>query len=153
MAALAAAWVGVGFLSLIVQGWWADAEADRLEQESFTFYKTTFPNESQPVSIDQLRRRMASKLGQSGAQGESAGSAFIGLTSQFANVAKAEHSVLSMSYTEQRQELNVEILLKNYEELDAYKTQLSAQGIEVETTNAEQEARGIRSRMRVRYAG
>lgn len=153
VAALAAAWIGVGFLSMVVQGWWAASEADRLEQASFDFYKTTFPNESQPVSIDQLRRRMAAKLGRSGTGGEPVESAFIGLTSQFANVAKPDHSVLSLSYTEQRQELNVEVLLKNYDELDAFKTQLSAQGIEVETTNAEQETRGIRSRMRVRYAG
>ncbi|NKB97845.1 MAG: hypothetical protein GKR90_05020 [Pseudomonadales bacterium] len=151
--ALAAGWLVVGFVSLVVQGWWASSEAERLERLSFDFYKQTFPRESQPVSIDQLRRRMASKLGQASPGAEGSESAFIGLTAQFANVAKAEHSVLSMSYTEQRRELNVEILLKNYDELDAYKTQLAAQGIEVETTNAEQETRGVRTRMRVRYAG
>ncbi len=151
--ALAAGWLVLGFISLVVQGWWANSEANRLEQLSFDFYNQTFPRESQPVSIDQLRRRMASKLGQGSPGTDGVKSAFLGLTAQFAKVAKAEHSVLSISYTEQRRELNIEILLNNYDELDAYKTQLATQGIEVETTNAEQETRGIRSRMRVRYAG
>lgn len=152
VAALAAVWVIVGFLSIVVQGWWASSEADRLEADSFAFYKETFPRESQPVSVDQLRRRMESKLGQK-SSGDGASSAFIDLTAHFSNVSKPNHEVLSISYTEQRRELNIEVMLRNYDELDAYKSELASRGIEVETTSAEQEARGIRSRMRVRYAG
>ena len=152
VAALAAVWVIVGFLSIVVQGWWASSEADRLEADSFAFYKETFPRESQPVSVDQLRRRMESKLGQKSSS-DGASSAFIDLTAHFSNVSKPNHEVLSISYTEQRRELNIEVMLRNYDELDAYKSELASRGIEVETTSAEQEARGIRSRMRVRYAG
>ena len=153
VAALAAVWVIVGFLSIVVQGWWASSEADRLEADSFAFYKETFPRESQPVSVDQLRRRMSSKLGQSVSGDNNGSGAFIDLAAHFSNVSKPNHEVLSISYTEQRRELNIEVLLRNYDELDAYKSELSARGIEVETSSAEQEARGIRSRMRVRYAG
>ena len=153
VAALAAVWVIVGFLSIVIQGWWASSEADRLEADSFAFYKSTFPRESQPVSVDQLRRRMESKLGQKSSGETSPSGAFIDLTAHFSNVSKPNHEVLSISYTEQRQELNIEVLLRNYDELDSYKSELASRGIEVETTSAEQEARGIRSRMRVRYAG
>ena len=64
VAALAAGWVIIAFVGMAVQGYWAEREADRLEGESFAFYEGLFPRESQPVTPDQLRRRMASKLGQ-----------------------------------------------------------------------------------------
>ncbi|MEE2785420.1 MAG: type II secretion system protein GspL [Pseudomonadota bacterium] len=151
VAGLAAAWALIGFVSLLVQGWWASSEAGRLEAEIFAFYERVFPEESQPVSVDQLRRRMTTKLGASTASGD-LNSEFIGLMAHFAKTAKPGHDLLSLSYTEQRRELTVEVLLKDYNELDIYKQTLVDKGIEVETTSAEQEERGIRSRMRFRYA-
>ena len=114
---------------MVIQGWWASSEADRLEAESYALYKAAFPGESQPRSLDQLRRRMRAKLGQSGGDGAST---FVGLTAQFANVIDNTSLVNSLSYTEQRQELTVEIMLKSYADLDVIKEKLASAGVAVE---------------------
>jgi len=150
--ALAAVWLVVAFLGMVVQGLWAGAEADRLEAESYAFYKEAFPRESQPRSLDQLRRRMRAKLGQSGGAGDTDGSVFVGLTAHFANVIDDAGIVDSLSYTEQRQELTVEVMLDSYADLDVIKEKLASAGVEVEVVSAEQEESGARSRLRVRYA-
>jgi general secretion pathway protein L len=150
VAALAALWLVIAFVGLLAQGWWASSEADRLEQESFAFYKATFPKESQPSSLDQLRRRMRAKLGTAAGEGES--SDFVGLTAQFANVIDTNSQVESLSYTDQRRELTVEVMLKSYADLDVIKDKLANSGVAVEVVSAEQVEAGARSRLRVRYA-
>ncbi len=146
---LATIWVLVAFLGMAAQAWWSGSEADRLADESFAFYKSMFPTESQPVGIDQLRRRMAAKLGQQGNASEA--SAFVGLTAHFANVVAAEHRVDSLSYVDQRREVTVEVILASYDDLETIKGKLSAAGVSVDVTSAEEEQGGVRSRMRVRY--
>jgi type II secretion system protein L len=147
---LAAIWLVIAFLGMVAQGYWAEGQADQLETDSFAFYKNVFPRESQPVSVDQLRRRMASKLGKKSTGGTE--SAFVGLVSQFASVLGPNHLVSSISYAEQRRELNIEVLLKDYDEIDSLKEKLASSGVIMEPTNAEQEDNQVRSRMKLRYA-
>ena len=146
---LAAAWLVVAFLGMVVQGYWSQGEADQLEADSFAFYQKVFPRESQPVSVDQLRRRMASKLGKKSTGGNE--SAFVGLLSQFANALDPAHLVSSISYAEQRRELNIEVLLKEYDEIDTLKEKLASNGVTMEPTNAEKVDNQVRSRMKLRY--
>ena len=148
--ALATLWLVIAFVGLVAQGWWSSAAADRLEAESFAFYKSAFPRESQPNTVDQLRRRMRAKLGQKDEGGE--GSAFVGLTAQFANVIDSNSRVASLSYTDQRKELTVEVMLDSYADLDVIKDKLAGAGVAVEVVSAEQVDAGARSRLRVRYA-
>ena len=147
--ALAAAWVVIGFLGLVIRGYWAQSQADVLEEDSFAFYNELFPKESQPVTVNQLRRRMTSKLGGKTSAGET--SAFVGLTAQVANALQGQGSVMSLSYTEQRRELNVEVMLNGYEDIDTLKQKLSTQGVQLENTTAQQVEQGVRSQMRVRF--
>jgi general secretion pathway protein L len=149
VATLAAAWLVIAFVAMLSQGWWASVQADRLQAESFAFYKTVFPRESQPTGIDQLRRRMSAKLGQKANTGEA--SAFVGLAAHFANVIDDSSRVDSMSYTEQRRELTVEVMLNSYDDLETIKGKLSRAGVAVDVASAEQEAGRVRSRLRVRY--
>lgn len=151
VALLAAAWAAIAFVGLIAQGWWASSEADRLEGEGFAFYKRVFPRESQPVGIEQLRRRMAAKLGQQVDDIGAAG-AFVGLLAQFSNVLDAGAAVSSINYAGQREELTVEVMLDSYDDLETIKTELAQSGVGLEVASAEQEERGVRSRLRVRYA-
>lgn len=149
VAALAAIWVVVAFVGMVAQGWWASTQAERLQQDSFAFYKDAFPQESQPNTVDQLRRRMRAKLGQS--NGSDNSNTFVGLTAQFANVMTSSGRVDSLSYTEQREELTVEVLLDGYEELESLKDKLAKAGIALEVVSSEAEAAGARSRLRMRY--
>ncbi len=148
--ALAALWLVVAFLGMLGQAWWAGNQAQQLEADSFALYKTIFPNESQPVSPEQLRRRMAAKVGEK-ISGE-AGSAFVDLVANFANVLDNSGKVMSISYTEHRRELSVEVKLANYDQLDVIKSKLAGVGIAIDVTSAEEEGTQIRSRLRVRYA-
>ncbi len=149
VATLAAAWLVIAFVAMLSQGWWASVQADKLQAESFAFYKNVFPRESQPTGIDQLRRRMSAKLGQKANSGET--SAFVGLAAHFANVIDDSSRVNSMSYTEQRRELTVEVMLNSYDDLETIKGKLASAGVAVDVASAEQEAGRVRSRLRVRY--
>lgn len=149
VAALAAVWLLLAFIGLVVQGWWASSEADRLQEDSFALYKTLFPRESQPVSIDQLRRRMSAKLGQKASDGEA--SAFVGLTAHFANAVGQDSRVQSLNYSGQREELTVEVMLASFEASESLKAKLQQAGIDAESTNLEREGDRVRSRMRLRF--
>ena len=139
----------LAFVGLIVQGWWASSEADRLQADSFALYKTLFPRESQPVSIDQLRRRMSAKLGQRASNGDA--SAFVGLTAHFANAVGADSRVQSLNYSGQREELTVEVMLASFQASDSLKAKLESEGIEAESTSLEREGDRVRSRLRLRF--
>ena len=93
---------------------------------------------------------MASKLGRT-VSDENGQSPFIGLSAELANALKPDQRMTSLSYASQREELNVELLLRDYAEIDTLKSTLAARGVTLEATNSEQEERGVRSRMRVRY--
>ncbi|MCR9258176.1 MAG: type II secretion system protein GspL [Pseudomonadaceae bacterium] len=146
---LAAVWLLVAFVGMVAQGFWASTQADRLQEESFAFYKNAFPRESQPNTVDQLRRRMRAKLGQSNSAEEN--SAFVGLTAQFANVMTSSGRVDSLSYTQQREELTVEVLLDSFDDLESLKGKLAQAGIALEVVSSESEDAGARSRLRMRY--
>ncbi len=148
--ALAAVWIVIGFLGLVVQGWWAGSEADRLQAESFALYKELFPRESQPVGIDQLRRRMGAKIGQKTTDGGA--SAFVGLTAHFANAADANSRVQSMNYQGQREELTVEVMLASFQASEELQKKLGSAGIDAESTSLERDGDQVRSRMRLRFA-
>ena len=148
--ALVAGWILIAFVGMLVQGWWASQEADRLTADSFAFYESVFRNESQPVSIEQLRRRVNAKLGRTqnaGAGGQT--SDFIGLMAHLANTIDGDSAVMSANY--QREELSVEVMLPSYDDLDPVKNELANVGVEVNVTSAEQDGQQVRSRMRLKF--
>ena len=93
---------------------------------------------------------MAAKLGQQTTSGEA--SDFMGLVAAMADALAASDQVTSLSYAEQRRELNVEVLLNNYDQIDTLKETLAKAGVAMDTANAEQEGGKVRSRLKVRYA-
>ena len=148
--AIAAVWALVGFLGLIVQGWRANSEADRLEAEGLAFYQQIFPQErNQPSSLAQLQRNVNAKLRRS-PSGERS-SDFVGLTAQFSNAIKPTDLVQSLNFTDQRGEVTVEVMLDTYDDLETIKSKLGSSGVVVEVASAEQEEKKVRSRLRMRY--
>ena len=150
IAALAALWLVIAFLGLVVRGFWAEREADRLETASFEFYGELFPRESQPVNLDQVRRRMASKLGRSVA-GEGSAGAFLTLVDGLSRALNDKHVVENISYSDARGELNVEVLLDGYPDIENIKEALSRNGVNMTPVSAEQVPEGVRSRMRLGF--
>ena len=93
---------------------------------------------------------MAAKLGQQGSA-DGGDSAFVGLLAQFSNVLDERADVASINYAGQREELTVEVMLGSYDELETIKNKLAENGVGLEVASAEQETRGVRSRLRVTY--
>ena len=58
-------------------------------------------------------------------------------------------SILSLTYTQTRDELAADLLLKDYDELERLKQRLSQIGVQVEITSAEQQDSGVRARIRL----
>lgn len=151
VASLAAGWVTIAFLGMVVEALWSSSEADRLEQDSLALYTQFSPREAQPSGIDALRRSVASKLGKQAIPGQTnEAGGFVQLTSHFANVLDLQSQVTSLRYQARNDEITVEVMLKDYEELEVIRSKLADQGVSVEVANAEEEGGKVRSRLRVK---
>jgi general secretion pathway protein L len=151
VASLAAGWVAIAFLGMVVEALWSSSEADRLEQDSLALYTQFSPREAQPSGIDALRRSVASKLGKQAIPGQTnEAGGFVQLTSHFANVLDLQSQVTSLRYQARNDEITVEVMLKDYEELEVIRSKLADQGVSVEVANAEEEGGKVRSRLRVK---
>lgn len=142
VASLAGIWVLVGFISMIAQGFWAGSRASALEASSEDLYRELFPAEQRIVNV---RRQMQQKLGQS-AGGSAGFTTFLGWLAQGVDRTTG---VLSLTYTDARDELAADLLLGNYDELEKLKQKLAQMDVRVEITSAEQQSGGVRARIRL----
>ena len=143
VAAVLALWVIVGWITMVAEGFWASSQADDLQAQSEALYRDIFPAEQRIVNV---RRQMRQKLGQR----TSAGSH--GFTRYLASLAQGVDrsvSILSLTYTQTRDELAADLLLRNYDELERLKQRLAQLGVNVEITSAEQQDSGVRARVRL----
>lgn len=144
VAALAAAWAGVGILSIVAEGLWASSQADRLQAESEALYKDIFPGERQ---ITNVRRQMQAKLGvRAGGDGP-------GFTEYLAELAAAlgqGATVTGLNYNDARDELGADLIVRSYEDADSLKTAIEGRGLNAGITSVEQQQEGgVRVRLRV----
>lgn len=144
---LAACWLGLAFVSMVAQGWWASQRASDLEDQSLALYRDIFPDDKR-VTGSTVRRRAASKLGEAGSGEGAAG--FLELLGVVA--AKLDESVTlqRVSFNGNKGELGMDVLLQSYDQLERVKDTLVQQGLVVDITGAEQEqAGGVRAFMRL----
>jgi len=144
VAALAGIWLVVGMVGLITQGFWASVQADDLEERSADLYRDIYPGEQRIINV---RRQMSQKLGQ---QVDGGGRGFSGYLGYLAQGIDRNASILSLNYTESRNELAADLLLRSYDELERMKQRLAQLGISVEITSAEQQDTGVRARIRLK---
>jgi general secretion pathway protein L len=143
VAALAAAWAGVGVLAMVAEGLWAGSQADRLEAESEALYKDIYPQERR---ITNVRRQMQAKLGvRSGGEGP-------GFTEYLAELAAAlgqGSTVTGLNYNDARDELGADLVVRSYEQAETLQTAIKDRGLNAGITSAEQQEGGVRVRLRV----
>jgi len=144
VAVLAGVWLVVGMVGLVTQGFWASVQADGLEERSANLYRDIYPGEQRIINV---RRQMSQKLGQ---QVDGGGSGFSGYLGYLAQGIDRNASILSLNYTESRNELAADLLLRSYDELERMKQRLAQLGINVEITSAEQQDSGVRARIRLK---
>jgi general secretion pathway protein L len=143
-AALAACWLVVSLVMNVVEAVFASRQADKLEAESVALYRDIYPHAKQ---VANPRRQMQSALAERGASGG------IGLMGNLENLAASvppDSSIQSLNYTVERGDLQLDLFIPGYEELDRVKEQLGSRGLAVEITSAEQQQDGVRARVRVR---
>ena len=144
-AVLTVLWLLLGMAGLAAKGWWSSSRADALEAQSLTLYRSIFPEDGS-VTAQSLRRRLRSRLG---APTQSADASLVSLVGHLAAVLKPSMRVASIDYNRSRGEFNVDLLLKNYEDVEVLREALAAKA-ETEITSAEQVDEGVRARFRLR---
>ena len=144
VAGIAAIWLLVAFVGMIAQGFWANFQADTLQEESEALYRDIFPTERR---ITNVRRQMRAKLGARAANPGSLG--FTGYLGELSEVLDRNVVISSLNYTQARGELAADLLLRGYQELDRLKASLDQRGVSVVITSAEQQESGVRARIRL----
>lgn len=145
IAALAGLWLLLGVAGMAAKGWWSSSQADALEAQSLAVYRSIFP-EDRSVTAQSLRRRLTSRLG---APTQDRGVSLVTLMGHLAAALKPSMTVASIDYNRARGEFNVDLLLRNYEEVEALREALGANA-ETEITSAEEVDAGVRARFRLR---
>jgi type II secretion system protein L len=129
---------------MIAEGFWASAQANRLETAAREMYRDIFPSERK---VNNVRRQMQAKLG--GRVSGVSGSGFTDYLADLAAVLDQNVVITSLNYTDARGELAADLLLRSYEELDRLKASLEARNVAVAITSAEQQDSGVRARIRL----
>ncbi|MFP6837951.1 MAG: type II secretion system protein GspL [Pseudomonadales bacterium] len=144
VAGLAGAWLLIGAITMIVQGFWASTQADQLEAASEQLFRDIFPGERR---VRNVRRQMQAQLG--GRSGNVGGGGFTSYLADLGAVLNSNAVITSLNYTDARGELAADLLLRGYEELDQLKENLEQRGLDVAITSAEQVDGGVRARIRI----
>lgn len=145
-AALAAVWIGLVFVTMIAEALYANHRADGLEASSVALYRNIFPAEQRIINV---RRQMQAKLGDRG----DAGSGFIGYLGDLSAAMDESARIMSLSYTDDRRELAVDLTVPGFEAVEQLKGNLETRGVVVEITSAEQQTDAVRARLRIRSPG
>ncbi|MGI9325490.1 MAG: type II secretion system protein GspL [Pseudomonadales bacterium] len=143
---LAACWVGLGFVLILAQGFWAGHKADQLEAEALELYSSIWPDDSR-VTAQNLRRRAQSRLGEASS---GSGPGLLSYLSEVAQVIDPSLQLNGMNFSADRAELSLDVLAADFNRLDAVKEQLEGQSYAVEIVSAQQEQDNrVRARLRV----
>ena len=145
VAALAGIAVLVALLTTTVEGFWSAAQANALEQQSLALYRDIFPQDRSATAAS-IRRRVQSRLGERVASDSHGLVAFVG---DLAEVLDSTMTILGLDYNDARSELNTELLMRRYEDVDRLRESLTSRGLKAEITSAEQADDGVRARLRL----
>ena len=132
----------------IAEGFWSQIRADDYEEKAFSIYQSMFPNESLPVTTNALLRRVNSKLNRT--TDDDVGPTFLDRVDAVSKSLPENSSLLTMSYSNESQELILIALLKSYDALDEFKNSLTAYRLNMDTSSAEEQGDLVRARIRIR---
>ena len=132
----------------IAEGFWSQIRADDYEEKAFSIYQSMFPNESLPVTTNALLRRVNSKLNRT--IEDDVSPTFLDRVAAVSKSLPENSSLLTMSYSNESQELILIALLKSYGALDEFKNSLTAYRLNMDTSSAEEQGNLVRARIRIR---
>jgi general secretion pathway protein L len=145
---VAAAWAAVAFLALVAQGFWADLQADRLNDEAEALYRDIFPDDRR---ITNIRRQTLAHLGERSSED---GLGLLAMVTELGQVLGPTMQLMSVNFTAARGELAVDLVLPRYDDLERIKTALEQRQLTVEIASAEtQQDNTVRARLRLGAGG
>ena len=151
VAAVAAIWFVLQVGVDIGKGYYYQQEADKYSQQALQVYKKLFPAERR-VSVNNLRRTLQGKLKlASTSQGNTD---FLGLLSeagyQYSKLPNNQNiEFKSVNYSDQRQELTIELRAGSFQQLDQLKNGLTSAGLGAKISSAINEQNSVRGRLSV----
>ena len=134
-----------------MQGSWLSYQANQLAQANRESYAELFPQDSIPINTAQLRRRFENKIRSSEPEQQSNAPQFIQLLSASAAAMAAKGSIQSLSYNQNKHEMTVEILLRNYDQVEQIEVDLAQQGLKSEMISAGSVNGGINARLKASF--
>lgn len=147
VAALLGIWFVLSILLQLGTAGWADYRAGGLEATTEELYREYFPADQRVVDP---YRQMAQRIGQSDAEGVSFIDLLGHLGAELGDAGSA--SMRSVAYNAGRSELSAQLIVAQFDALDALKDALAQRGLEVEIVTAEQQEDGIHARLRLKGA-
>lgn len=146
---VAGLWLCIAALGLLVQGYWFKHQADQRQEQNFATYMALFPSDSLPVTIAQLQRRFANKLRPEAGAGST--QSMVDLVLRTSAVLGTDTQVQALRYREKQMSLTLDVLIRNFDELDAIKTRARQNAIVVDVSDATKEQNRVRARLVGQY--
>ncbi len=155
LAALAASFVVLYTGYLYTQSWQLNAEAKRLQAESLTIYKSLFPADRRVVNV---RTQMEEHI-KSFQKGQS-GDTFMALLAvtgeQIHSINSTQNGAIKperAAFDDNQGDLRLDLVAKDFAQLESFKTRLEAVALAVETASAAQDAGVVKARLKIRSQG
>ena len=126
-------------------------QANQLAQESRSNYIELFPQDSVPITAAQLRRRFESKLNTRPGSEDLQISQFVPLLSGSGIALASKGKVQAFSYNQEKEEMTIEIVLRNYDQVEQIQSELEKRGLTSEMISAGSVEGGINARLKASF--
>lgn len=133
------------------KGFYYQKEAEINQQQALQLYKSIFPGERR-VTVNNLKRSLQGKLKQ--ATSDTGGNDFLSLLSetgyQYSLVPNSQSIEFNtINFSDQRQELTIELKASSFQQLDQLKNGLTSAGLGAKISSAINEQNSVRGRLSV----
>lgn len=137
---------------LHTQAWKMNQETAQLDEQSKTLYKQLFPRDKRVVNV-QKQMEQHIKDYQSGAEGQSFMALLALAGEQIHDANRANSNSISprrVAYDDGQGDLRIDLIVKDFSQLEALKSKLQQAALGVETASAAQDKEGVKARLKIR---
>ena len=137
---------------LHTQAWKMNQEAQALDRESKQLYKQLFPRDKRIVNVKSQMQQHINEY-QSGVSGQSFMALLAQAGEQIYDTNRATKDSISprrVSYDDGQGDLRMDLVVKDFVQLEAFKNKLQQAELGVETASATQDKEGVKARLKIR---
>ncbi len=141
---LVVGWASFVLLASITQAIWTSYNATELEGRAERLYRDIYP---QAGKVTNLKRQMQARMATARSGNQAADLMYY--LQHLATSSVGAFRIDSLNYTSDRNELTAELILTNYEMLDAMEKSFALKNVQISIISAEQQEIGLRTRIRL----